>query len=115
MTEQIVQKFRHVQVEELTREVPVPLIQELILGIIAKFLGLEQVSIQEIPEVLVSVIPFFASVLTSELTLAVGSEVDRAHHDGYGGRDTNTGHPCRARCRHDLKRHRENLVSHVVQ
>ena len=29
---------------------------------------------------------FCASVSNSELPLAVGSEVDRAHHDGYGGR-----------------------------
>ena len=46
------------------------------------------------------------------------SEVDHAHHDAWGAarprRHKNTGHPCRAWCRHDLERHRENLVSHVV-
>ena len=53
--------------------------------------------------------PFCACVSTSELTLAIGSEVDRASHDGYGGRQpravTNAGR-CwshRARFRHELE------------
>ena len=35
--------------------------------------------------------PVFASVMTSELTSAVDSEVDRAH-DGYGGRQPRAGY-----------------------
>ena len=35
--------------------------------------------------------PFCASVSSSELTSAVGSEVDRAHHDGFGGRQPKAG------------------------
>ena len=46
------------------------------------------------PKVLLKFVltPFCASVSTSELTLAVGSEVDRAHHNGYGGRQPRAGY-----------------------
>ena len=62
--------------------------------------------------------PFFASVSTSVLTLAVASEVDRAHHDGYGGRQPRAGYKYWASMSSTVSSRSgttEKLASHVVQ